>query len=168
MIKFSIIIFLLSIFLNASIIDSYKNKNYENVCNYKNIIKYKNNEKILSIIGDSCVKTNSLYLLPYIINYLKHTSVGRKNAIYFLVIFNEKKLLYAFLFDNFDISSFNFPKTDYILSVVFNAVKNKKFKKLGEIYLIKNKDNIIKMYKEDDKMIIELYDGKKTKRYWFR
>jgi hypothetical protein len=165
--KFSILIFL-SIFLNASIIDSYKNKNYENVCNYKNIIKYKNNEKILSIIGDSCVKINSLYLLPYIINYLKHTSVGRKNAIYFLVIYNEKKLLYSFLFDNFDISEFSFPKTYYILSSVFDAVKNKKYKKIGDIYLIKKNNLTIKMYKENDKMIIEEFNGIKTKRYWFR
>jgi hypothetical protein len=106
--------------------------------------------------------------LPYIINYLKHTTIGRRNAVYFLVVFNEKKLLYSFLFDNFDISNYDFPKTDYILSVVFEAIKNKRYKKLGEIYLIKNKDNIIKMYKKNDKMIIEEYDGKKTKRCWFR
>jgi hypothetical protein len=167
MMKFSILIFL-TVFVNASIIDEYKNQNYGKICNYQNIIKYKHNEKILSIIGESCVKINSLYLLPYIINYLKHTTIGRRNAIYFLIVFNEKKLLYSFLFDNFDISNFDFPKTDYILSVVFEAVKNKRYKKLGEIYLIKNKNNIIKMYKENDKMIIEEYDGKKTKRCWFR
>jgi hypothetical protein len=164
--KFSI--FFLSLILNASIINEYKNKNYSAICNYQNIIKYKKNEKILSLIGDSCVKTNSLYLLPFIINYLKHTAVGRKNAIYFLVIFNEKKLLYAFLFDNFDISNFNFPMTDNILSIVFKAIKNNKYKKLGQIYLIKTDKDIIKMYKKNDKMIIEVFDNKKTKRYWFR
>ncbi|WP_024787673.1 MULTISPECIES: hypothetical protein [unclassified Lebetimonas] len=165
---FSVFI-LLTVFLNASIIDEYKNKNYNKVCSYKNITKYKKNEKILSIIGDSCVKTNNLYMLPYTINYLIHTSVGRKNAIYFLVIFNEKKLLYSFLFDNFNINSFDFPKTDHVLSVVFNAVKNKQYKKIGDIYLIKNKNLTIKMYKENDKMIIEEYNQKELlKRYWFR
>ncbi|WP_024789819.1 hypothetical protein [Lebetimonas sp. JH292] len=164
---FSVFI-LLTVFLNASIIDEYKNKNYNKICSYKNIMKYKKNEKILSVIGVSCVKINSLYLLPYIINYLKHTTVGRKNAIYFLVIFNEKKLLYSFLFDNFNVSDFNFPKTGHILSTVFNAVKNKKYKKTGEVYLIKKNDITIKMYKENDKMIIEKIKGKKIKRYWFR
>ncbi|GAX87083.1 conserved hypothetical protein [Lebetimonas natsushimae] len=164
---FSVFIVLI-IFLNATIIDEYKNKNYEKICNYQNIIKYKKDENILSIIGDSCIKINSLYLLPYIINYLKHTTIGRKNAIYFLVIYNEKKLLYSFLFDNFDIGSFDFPRTKHILSTVFDAVKNKKYKKIGQIYLIKENNCTVKMYKENDKMIIEKFDGIKTKRYWFR
>jgi len=137
--KFSIF-FLLIIFLNASIIDDYKNDKFDKVCNYSNIIKYKKDEKNLSVIGDSCVETNSLYLLSYIINYLKHTLIGR-NAIYFLIIFNEKKLFYAFLFDNFDLSNFNFPNTDHILSEIFNAIKNKKYKKIkiGDIYSSKKK-----------------------------
>jgi hypothetical protein len=164
---FSIFIVLI-VFLDASIVRDYTNKNYKKICNYRNIIKYKKNENILSIIGDSCVKTNSLYLLPYIINYLKHTKIGRKNAIYFLVIFNEKKLLYSFLFDNLDISSFKFPRTQHILSIVFEAVKNKNYKKIGEIYLIKKNSFTVKMYKENDKMIIEKFDGINLKRYWFR
>ena len=101
--KFSVLFFLI-IFLNASIIKEFENKNYEKLCVFSNILKYKKNEKILSLIGISCVKTNNLYLLPYIIAHLRHTSLGRKNAIYFLVIYNEKRLLYSFLFDNFDIS----------------------------------------------------------------
>jgi hypothetical protein len=167
-IRLSNLIIFLAVFLSASIIDDYKNKNYSAVCNYQNIVTYKNNEKILSIIGEACVKTSDLYLLPFIVNYLKHSSIGRKNAIYFLVIFNEKKLLYTFLFDNFDISDFSFPKTNYILSIVFNAIKNKNYKKLGDVYLIKYKNLSIKMYKENDKMIIETFDNKKIKRYWFR
>jgi hypothetical protein len=155
-------------FLNASIIDEYKNKNYEKICDFKNIVKYKKNEKILSLIGESCVKINNLYMLPYIINHLKHTPIGRKNVIYFLVIYNEKKLLYAFLFDNFDIDEFDFPMTNHILSIVFDAIRNKKYKKINNVYLIKYKNINIKMYKEDDKMIIEEYSGKKIKRYWFR
>jgi hypothetical protein len=165
--RFSILIFLFA-FMNASIINDYKNKMYDMICNYKKLKQYKKNEKILSIIGESCIKLNKLYMLPYIIKLLKHTKIGRRNAIYFLVIYNEKKLLYSFLFDNFDISSFNFPKTNHILSLVFEAIKNKHYKKIGEIYLIKKDNLTIKMYKENNKMIIEEFDGKNIKGYWFR
>jgi hypothetical protein len=164
---FSVFIVLIG-FLDASIVTDYTNKNYKKICNYQNIIKYKNDENFLSIVGDSCVKTNNLYLLPYIINYLKHTPIGRRNAIYFLVIYNEKKLLYSFLFDNFDISSFNFPRTQHILSIVFENIKNKNYKKYQDKYFIKYNNITIKLYKESDKMIIEEIDGINIKRYWFR
>jgi hypothetical protein len=164
----SIFLLLLGIVLNASVIELYKEKKYSRVCKFDKIVKYKKNEKILSIIGDACVKTNKLYLLPYIVNYLKHTRIGRQNAIYFLVIFNEKKLLYAFLFDNFDINGFCFPKTTHMLSIIFEAIKNKKYEKIDNYYLIKNKDTIYKMYKEEDKMIIEEIKENNIKRCWFR
>ena len=163
MIRFSII-FLIILFLNASIIDDYKNKNYNKICNYKTLDLAIKNEQLLSIVGMSCVKSNNLYLLPYIVKNLKNSPISRKNAIYFLVIYSEKKLLYSFLFDNFDISSFSFPRTNYILSIVFEAIKNKNYTLSNGIYLIKYKNRIIKMYKEDSKMIIE----NKNERYWFR
>jgi hypothetical protein len=164
MIIFKMLLCFFPLFLSASIIDDYKNKKYFDICKFDKIVKYKKNEKFLSIIGTACVKSNKLFLLPYIVNYLKHTKAGRQNAIYFLVIFSEKKLLYAYLFDNFDISMFSFPKTDYILSDIFDAIKNKKFVKKDNIYIIKEKNATIKFYKEDDKMIIE----KNGKRCWFR
>ena len=163
MIRFSII-FLIILSLNASIIDDYKNKNYNKICNYKTLDLAIKNEQLLSIVGMACVKSNNLYLLPYIIKNLKNSPISRKNAIYFLVIYSEKKLLYSFLFDNFDISSFSFPRTNYILSIVFEAIKNKNYTLSNGIYLIKYKNRIIKMYKEDSKMIIE----NKNERYWFR
>jgi hypothetical protein len=166
--KFSILIIFIG-FLNASIIDDYKNKNYEKICTYKNVLTYRKNEKILSIIGDSCVKTDNLYLLPSIIANLKYTSIGRKNAIYFLTIFNEKRLLYSFLFDNFDISDFSFPQTEYILSVVFDAIKNGKYEKIDNIYLIKKDKFVLRIYKKNDKMIVEkMYKNILLERHWFK
>ena len=52
--------------------------------------------------------------------------------------------------------------------MVFDAIKNNKYKKIGNIYLIKEKNTMIKMYKENDKMIIEKINGKNIKRYWYR
>jgi len=167
MTKFSILF--LGVLLNASIINDYINKKYNKICTYKNIFKYSTNDKILSVIGESCVKSNNLYLLPSVIKRLKHTKTGRKNGIYFLTIYNEKKLLYAFLFDGFDIKNFCFPYTKHILSDVFMALKNGNYEKMGDLYIIKNKNFTLKMYKENDKMIIEKYKNNKLiKRQWFR
>jgi len=167
MIKFSIIF--LALFLNASIINDYLNKEYAKICSYKNIFKYQKNEKILSVIGESCIQSNNLYLLPYVIRHLKYTETGRRNAIYFLTVYNEKKLLYSFLFDGFDIRSFDFPYTKNILSDVFMAVKNGNYEKKGDFYIIKNGKSLIKMYKKNDKMIIEKYENNKLiKRQWYK
>jgi len=167
MIRFSILFF--ALFLNASIINDYLNKEYNKICSYKNIFKFRRNEKILSVIGESCVKTDNLYLLPYIIRNLKYTKIGRRNSIYFLIIYNEKKLLYSYLFDNMDINDFNFPYTQNILSDVFMALKNGNYEKKKDFYIIKKDNYIIKMYKKNDRMIIEKYKNNKLiKRHWYR
>jgi len=162
-------VFVLSGYLYAGVVDDFMNKNYAKVCNFKNITSYAKDEKILSIIGVSCVKSDKLYLLPFIANKLKKTSYGRKNAIYFMTIFMQKKLLYSYLFDNFDISDFSFPKTDYVLSIVFEAIKNKEYKKVDDFIVINDKNVAYYVYKKEDKMIIDKFKGGNLiKRYWFR
>lgn len=157
--------------LKADIVQDYLNKKYAQICSFKNIKKYANNEKALSIIGVSCIKVDSLYLLPYIINSLKHTNYGRKNAIYFLTILMEKKLLYSYLFDNISLDSFSFPMTDYILSYIFEAIKYGNYKKVGDLIIIENKDKNLtyNVYKKRDRMYIdEFKNGKLIKRRWYR
>jgi len=167
MIRFSILF--LALFLNASIIDDYLNKEYNKICSYKNIFKFKKNEKILSVIGESCVQTDNLYLLPYVVRNLKYTKIGRRNSIYFLIIYNEKKLLYSYLFDNMDISDFDFPYTKNILSDVFVALKNGNYEKKKDFYIIKKDNYLIKMYKKNGRMIIEKYKNNKLiKRHWYK
>jgi hypothetical protein len=171
--KNKIVFFLIfiSVCVKADIIQDYLAKNYKKICNINNISKYKNNEKILSIIGVSCVKIDSLYLLPYIVNRLKHTPYGRKNSIYFLTIVMEKKLLYSFVFDNLSLKPFSFPLTDYVLSAVFEAIKNGNYKKDGDVYVINDKTEgiVYKVYKQDDKMYIDEYiNNKLIKRRWYR
>jgi len=166
--KNKIFLLLFPLLLKASIIDDYLKGNYSQICNINNVISTKN-EKILSIIGTSCVKSDKLYLLSLIINKLKDTPIGRKNSIYFSIIFTQKKLLYAFLFDNYSLKNFNFPKTDYILSDVFESIKNKKFILKGDIYIINLKNKTIYFYKQGDRMYIDEYkDEKLIKRHWFR
>jgi len=169
-IKFFLVCLLGSV-LNANLVQNYLNKNYKENCSFNNINKYKNNEKALSIIGVSCIKTDSIYLLPYIINKLKHTDYGRKNSIYFLTVLMQKKLLYSYLFDGMPIKSFSFPLTDYVLSYVFEAIRNGNFTKNGDIIIINNKQKglVYKFYKKEDKMFIDEYKDKELiKRRWYR
>jgi len=73
------------------------------------------------------------------------------------------------LFDGFPIKSFNFPQGDYILSVVFDNLKNNNFQLKEGKYIIKLPERTIYFYKQDDKMMIDEYkNGKKVSSKWFR
>lgn len=156
------------IFLRADIINEYKNNNFNKICNFKNINKTKN-EKLLSIIGISCVKSDNLYLLPYIIAKLKHTKLARQNAIYLDTIYMQKRLLYSYFFDKFSLKGFALPNTDYILSIVFNKIKNGQYKRQGDVISIYLKKETIKVYPQKNKLIVdEYYKNNLIKRHWFR
>jgi len=67
------------------------------------------------------------------------------------------------------LKSFSFPMTDYILSYVFEAIKNENFTKKDDIIIIKNKNTTFMVYKIEDKMFIDEYKNEKLiKRRWFR
>jgi len=154
--------------LNADIINEYKNNEFNKICNFKNIVQIRN-EKLLSIVGISCVKTDNLYLLPYIIAKLKYTKSARQNAIYLSIIYLQKRLLYAYFFDNFSLEGFNLPNTNYILSIIFNKIKNGQYKKQGNKIIIKFKKELIEIYPQNNKLIVnEYYKNKLIKRHWFR
>ena len=162
-----LIILLTSLCLFADIKEDFLNKNYSKICRYSNIQKTKN-EKILSLLGVACVRSDKLVYLPFVIQKLRKTSIGRKNAIYFLTIVMQKRLLYSYLFDNQSLDGFFLPKTDYILSKIFYAFKTKKYKKNGDKFEIDLKDSKIYVYKEDDKMIVDEYKDGKIIRRWYR
>ncbi len=161
----------LTLFLSANMLKDYLNKRYLQICNFSNLRKYAKNEKALSIMGDACIKTDNLFMLPYIAHKLQNTSIGRKNAVYFLTIYMEKKLICSFVFDNISFEGFSLPETDYFLSYIFEALKNKKYKKIGNKIVIKNKIKNISyyIYKNKNRVYVdEFKDEKLIKRRWFR
>ena len=167
-IKIFIILFIV-IFLKADLLHDYLNAKYNKVCKFKNIEKYKKDENLLSLIGMSCLKTDKLYVLPYILVHLKHLKNSRKNALYFLTILMQKRLLYSYLFDGQSLQSFSFPLTDYVLSYIYEAIKNKNYTKEGDIIIIKNKSITYKVYKQEKKMYIDEYENQNLiKRRWYR
>ncbi|WP_457565047.1 hypothetical protein, partial [Caminibacter sp.] len=92
------IVFLSAVLLNAGIVSDFINKKYNKVCTFNNIKKTKD-PKILSLIGKSCLETDSIYLLSYIVPKLKRPSFARKNALVFLTAVMEKRALYSNFFD---------------------------------------------------------------------
>jgi len=167
--RISVIVFLFISILNASIVNDFINKKYEKICSFANINKYYNDEKALSIIGVSCVKSDKIYLLPYVINKLKKTRYARKNSIYFSIILLQKKLLYSYMFDNISLESYSFPMTDYVLSVVFEAIKSNNFKKVEDKIIVKKGKKTYIIYKIDDKMYIDEFENDKLiKKRWYR
>ena len=165
--RFFVLIFLL-VFLNADILSDFQKHNYFQVCKLDNIT-YTKDEKLLSIIGISCVKSDKLFLLPYVIAKLKFSKTARKNAIYLNTIYMQKRLLYSYFFDNFSLDGFDLPNTNYIISIVFNKIKNNDYKKEGNVYIIQNKNELIKVYPKNTRLYIDEYiNGKLIKRHWFK
>jgi len=163
-----ILIFFLFIFGYGSIINDFKNSKYNKICILNNITNT-TNEKLLSIIGISCVKADRLYLIPYILPKLKFSKVARENAIYLATIYMQKRLLYSYLFDNLSLEGFNLPKTDYIISIIFSKIKNHDYRKDGNVIIITLKNETIKVYPKDTRMYVDEYKNNKLiKRRWFK
>jgi hypothetical protein len=81
----------------------------------------------------------------------------------------EKRVIYSFLFDGLKLDAFSFPKVDYVLSDIFWALKNKEYKKVGGVYIIKINTKTYKLYKKFNKMMLDEYiDNKLIKRRWYR
>jgi hypothetical protein len=150
----------------------YINQNYKEICKYgvSHFQEIKKNEDTLSLVGFSCVKSDQLLYLPYIINNLKYTKRARANSIYFSVIFLEKKLLIANIIDDLDISYYRFPKINHPISVVLDHIINKEFTKKDGIIIVKNNETTYKIYSNNEsKVFIDIYkDNKLISTHWYR
>ncbi len=170
---------LLLSFLGASgydkLFENYKKGNYKKVCfDGKKILKGKPSS-FLSLVGYACTQEDNIYILYDIVKKLKKTEADRENASYFATLILEKKLIYQFMMDGIDLSNLLMPKTDHILSRVFDKLSQKSYKLLdksnnkieiqdGEYrYILWNSNDLVK------KVYIDEYRGDVIfKRHWFR
>ena len=180
--KFLLIPFLLLSFSHASELEDlynlYSQKRYAQACHLglKIFNNYKKNSKFLMLYGFSCLHSDYIDRLAVPMTGLRHTKSERANASYFATIILQKKLLYHALLDGVDISDLKLPKTDYILSQVFDMYTKKDYKKVDDRYYFnpkKDKNLLYVLYVQygrgAPKMIIEerLDDHLlKTHRYW--
>jgi len=178
MIKFIALLLFLNSFMHAyshaDVVNDYKAKKYKEVCT-KSYVLFKgseNNEDILSLIGDACARVDYINPLGHIIRKLVSTPIYRKNGSYFATLILQKKLIYQFMNDGIDLKNLRLPKSDHVLSVVFEnlaqsnytTIENKKLK-------IKTDTNeyIIWLSNDEQKVVHvdEYKKGEIVKRHWY-
>jgi len=156
----------------------YQNKKYESVCQigFDNFKKNKQDEEFVSLYAFSCLKSDYIDRLAVPTAVLKFSKEARANSAYFSVILMQKKLLYHALVDNYDLSTFDLPSTDYVLSRVFDLYSKLEKHEPRAFYLFEDpidskltyKLYLSRDYKLDKIIIEEFYDTITIKRhvYW--
>ncbi|WP_457592783.1 hypothetical protein [Hydrogenimonas sp.] len=156
----------------------YQDKKFKQACQLglRMFDAHKKNSKFLMLYGLSCLKADYIDRLAVPLTGLRYSRSERANASYFATILLQKKLLYHALIDNVDISDLKLPKTDYVLSKVFDLFTQKRYKKIDDKFYFVSKEKpgfMYVLYIESDgnvkKMIIEerLDDHLiKLHRYW--
>lgn len=155
----------------------YNSKLFNRVCTIevRDLLIETNDENIAYLYGRSCLNMDKINELIIPIAILYKTKESRENAVYFSTILFQKKLLYRALIDNVNIENINLPKTNYILSIIYDKFKNKEYKfREGKYFFVNDDANIIDvLYVEDDneikKVVLEQYQNGKLryiKRYW--
>lgn len=156
----------------------FQNKQYEEACNlgFKNFSDNSKDEEYVSLYSFACLNIDYVDRLSVAITTLKYSKEARANASYFSTILLQKKLLYHAMLDDYDISSLNLPKTDYVLSKVFDLYTKKAKGEKREYYIFEDEDNTALKYKlyilkdgKIDKVVIEeFYNSVSIKKhiYW--
>ncbi|MBE3605514.1 hypothetical protein CCAL13119_00880 [Campylobacter sp. RM13119] len=155
----------------------FSNGEYRKVCSnqVENFFKKTSDESIMSIYGISCLNIHELNRLASPMFKLVKTKEARENAAYFADILFKKKLLYHALIDNVDISYIRLPKSDYILSFIFDKFVKKEYILDGDEYIFKEKNssthytlNVLKE-SQTNKIILKTFKDDELKsqiEYW--
>jgi len=156
----------------------YQNNKFDAVCKtgFRNFKNNKKDEEFVSLYAFACLKSDYIDRLAVPTAMLKHSEEARSNSAYFSIILMQKKLLYHALVDNYDLSPFTLPSTNYVLSKVFDL-----YAKIGKhtprkFYLFDDFENpklTYKLYLEKgttlNKIVVEeFFEGKRIQRhvYW--
>jgi len=133
MIKLLLALFLLGASLHASVYTDFKrhldNENYMKAClsGKKIFSKNERDEKLLSAIGQACLKADYIYVSTMVQSRLRTSKDSRINAVVFASTLLQKRLIYQFMYDDTDISTLGLPVTDHPLSHTFVAIRDKSY-----------------------------------------
>ncbi|QCT95015.1 hypothetical protein FE773_07375 [Caminibacter mediatlanticus TB-2] len=169
-----LIIFFNTLFA-SNLLDLFNQKKFKYICmhrwEYINLYE-KKNEKLLSLVGYSCLKINYLTPALDLSKVLRYTKAGRVNAMYINELFMIKLLLIRYLEDNYDISVIKLPFIDdNILAKVFYLIQKQKPKIKNGIVEIKDSNKIYKVLfnKKTNDIIIKIFKDdilEKKVRFW--
>ena len=175
-----ILIFNLSILYSSNLstlYNYYTHQEYDKGCDYamKYYNKNRDNEKFVSLYGLSCLETDNIHRIATPMIVLKDKKASRENASYFGTILLQKQLLKQAILDNKPLGDLRLPKTNFVLSKIFNLFVNKRYVLEDGIYKLQdaqNKDIKYQVYIEKDNknyMIIDIYQNDKfIKRYRYK
>jgi len=150
----------------------YKHEDYKNTCirGVWILDKYKKDDDYMSIVSLSCVKMDMINTAIRISKYMNHTPIGRENASYIVSLFLIKKLLLQLVWDGIDISNLSLPKSDHILSIVFENIAHNNYSKVANQYIVKeNNYRYVLSKKGSNKISIKTYKDDvfiKEHLYW--
>jgi hypothetical protein len=177
---FLILLFNLSFLYSSNLstlYNYYTNQEYDKGCDYamKYYNKNRDNEKFITLYGLACLETNNIHRIATPMIVLKKTKESRENASYFGTILLQKELLRQAIVDNKTLGNLQLPKTNFVLSKIFNLFVAKKYTLKDGIYRLKDSENKnikYQVYIEKDKknyMIIDIYQNDKfIKRYQYK
>lgn len=155
------------------IINDYQNKEYKKVC-LESASFYKNggkNEKLLTIIGDACAKVDYINPLGYMVRGLISTPEFRENGSYFATLVLQKKLIYQFMNDGIDLKNLRLPRSEHVLSIVFENLVKKSYEKIDGKIVIKTPEKEYRIWIDNkEKRVVhvdEYKDGNKINTHGY-
>ncbi len=154
----------------------YKSKDFGQSCEIGGRIfyDYRFDENFVQAYGFACLAVDNIGMIANVPRYLKKTKESRQNASYFSLIMTQKKLIYQAIIDELDLKGLSFPKTDHVLSKVFEKLSSGDYTKEGTTYILSFQNGyVIKVDKIFDgeiyKVIINEYKNNsviKKHLYW--
>ena len=174
LLAFSVQIFAIS---GADIQGWFNGGEFKKVCSSQteNFLKDSSNEELISLYGMACLRIHEINRLALPISKLVRSKNARENAAYFADILLKKKLLYYALVDDVDISYARLPRSDYILSFIFDKFVKKEYIQDIDIYIFKepNSDThyelSVSQEKEIPKLVLKIFKNDELKsqiEYW--
>ena len=175
-----ILLALLGVFLSSlyaysynDLLKDYEAKNYEKVCSDGSVFLIRNdkNEQILTAIGDACARVDAINPLGNVSKNLISTKEYRESGSYFATLVLQKKLIYQFMLDNINLKELKLPRTNHVLSRVFEQLSKGNYEMVEKrIEITTPEMNYVLWLSDDDPKkvyIDENKDGKLVKRHWY-
>ncbi len=170
------ILYITSLLANDSLsvfLDAYKSDDAITACKigrelYRSGLQ---DEKILIAIGQSCAKDDYINFIGVLQQRLGKSAESRRAAVYFSTLILQKRLLSQYMFEDVDFSAYILPRTEHVLSLAFEAIRNKSYTLVSDKTKrlhIGDRKNYLDLY-VDKKIHIDVYkDGQKIQEHRYQ
>jgi len=157
----------------STFLDAYKNGDTALACTAGRKVFHAGmqDEKILVAIGKSCADDDYINFTAVLQQRLGESAESRRAAVYFSTLLLQKRLISQFMFEDIDLSPYMLPRTEHVLSLAFEAIRNKSYTLVSDNpkhLHIGDKENYLAIY-ADKKIHIDVYrDKTKIQKHRYR